>query len=105
MKKGRLIALLMGAALALTACGGKEEASSTANGGDPEKLYTQSCSQCHGTDLKGVNPNFPDLTTIGSKLSKEEIEKTILEGKGVMPPRKLEGAEATAVAEWLAEKK
>lgn len=102
--KGKLIGLLMGATLVLSACGDKEEASTTKSG-DPEKLYTQSCAQCHGTDLKGVNPNFPDLNAIGSKLTKEEIEKTILEGKGVMPPRKLEGEEASAVAEWLAEKK
>lgn len=111
--KGKLFAVLMGATLILAACGGGEEESAKDNGsgttktvsaGDAEKIYTQSCSQCHGGDLKGGS-SFPDLSAIGATLSVEEIEKTIAEGKGIMPPRLIEGAEATAVAEWLATKK
>lgn len=111
--KGKLFAVLMGASLVLAACGGGDEASTTDNAsdttktvsaGDAEKIYTQSCSQCHGGDLKGGS-SFPDLTAVGAKLSVEEIETIIAEGKGIMPPRLIEGAEATAVAQWLGEKK
>lgn len=103
--KGKLAALLMGSTLVLAACGGNEEASGdTASAGDPEKIYTQKCSQCHGAELKGQG-QFPDISTVGARLSQEEIEKTILEGKGAMPPKLIEGEEAAAVAEWLSAKK
>jgi cytochrome c551 len=105
MKK-KLMMIFMGASLVLAACGGGEEAnegSESAGAGDPQKLFTQKCSSCHGDNLQGgVGPN---LQKIGSQLSQEEIEKTIAEGKGAMPPRLLEGEDAAAVAEWLAAKK
>jgi cytochrome c551 len=107
MKK-KLLALLMGTSIVLAACGGGsgEEASddsATASGGDAEKLYGQKCSACHGTNLEGgVGPK---LETIGASLSKEDIEKVILEGQGAMPKGLLEGEDASSVAEWLAGKK
>lgn len=103
MKK-KLLALLMGTALLLAACGGGDDAADTptAGGGDAEKLYGQKCSSCHGGNLEGgVGPK---LSAIGSKYSKEDIEKIIAEGKGSMPKGLLEGADASAVASWLAEK-
>ncbi|PLR78225.1 cytochrome C551 [Bacillus sp. V3-13] len=112
MKK-KLLALMMGTALVLAACGGGDEAAddkatnegeeTTASAGDAEKLYNQKCSQCHGQDLKGAAG--PALDKVGAKLSKEDIETTIEEGKGIMPPGALKGEEASAVAEWLAAKK
>jgi cytochrome c551 len=104
--KGKLVALLMGTSLVLAACGGNDEASSgdTVSAGDPETTYTQKCSQCHGVELKGQG-QFPDISTVGAKLSQEEIEKVILEGQGAMPPKLIEGEDASAVAEWLAAKK
>jgi cytochrome c551 len=105
MKKKKMLALLMGASLVLAACGGGDDTKDTAGGAnpDPEKLYSQKCSSCHAADLKGGVG--PDLTKVGSKLSKDEIEKVILEGRGNMPKGQLTGADATTVAEWLAEKK
>ena len=116
MLKKKILALLMGTALVLSACGGNDDKASdkkdttsngntttTASAGDAEKIFNQKCSSCHGGDLKGgVGPN---LSAIGSKLSKEEIETTILNGKGAMPAKFIEGDEATAVADWLAAKK
>ncbi|KKK39461.1 cytochrome C551 [Mesobacillus campisalis] len=105
----KLLALLFGASLALAACGGGgDEAgggtgSDSAGAGDPEKLYTQKCSGCHGGDLQGGAG--PALANIGSKYSQEEIEGIILNGQGAMPKELLKGEEATAVAEWLAGKK
>ena len=77
--------------------------SDTVNVSDAEKIYNQKCSNCHGGNLSGgVGPN---LTTIGGKLSQEEIEQVIANGQGAMPKGLIDGAEATAVAEWLAAKK
>ena len=97
--------------LVLAACGGEKESDSANNSGtsdavnvsDAEKIYNQKCSNCHGGDLSGgVGPN---LTAIGGKLTQEEIEQVIVNGQGAMPKGLIKGAEATAVAEWLASKK
>lgn len=70
---------------------------------DPEAIFKQNCSSCHGEDLSGgMGPNLQD---IGSKHSKDEIEGIIEEGPGQMPPGLIEGDPKDAVAEWLAEKK
>ena len=97
--------------LVLVACGGEKESDSTNNNGTSdtvnvsaaEKIYNQKCSNCHGGDLSGgVGPN---LTTIGGRLTQEEIEHVIANGQGAMPKGLIDAAEATAVAEWLAAKK
>ena len=114
MKK-MLLALLMGATLALAACGSDEaketptnnssssSETTTADAGNEAKLYENKCSSCHGQNLEGGVG--PALDTIGSSMSQEEIEAVIESGKGMMPAKALEGEEATAVAAWLAEKK
>jgi len=102
----KILALLMGTSLVLAACGGNEEGSETtdtAGAGDAAKLYENKCSACHGGDL--VSGSAPDLDKIGSRLSQEDIEKVILEGKGPMPKGLLDENDAAKVAEWLAEKK
>lgn len=103
MKK-KLLALLMGTSLALAACGGGgDEAGGDKAGADPEKLFNQKCSSCHGGNLEGgVGPKLSD---VGTRLSKEDIEKVIANGQGSMPAKLLEGDDASAVAEWLANKK
>lgn len=113
MKK-KLIALLMGTTLALAACGGNDNdakpagngndtGTETASNGDAEKFYQNKCSQCHGQNLEGGVGN--DLTSVGSRMSVEEIEDIIAKGSGAMPANLLTGDEAKEVAEWLAEKK
>jgi mono/diheme cytochrome c family protein len=102
----------------LTACGGgndeteqdttttEEQAGDeqqTADAGDGDALFQQSCSSCHGGDLK--SGGAPDLDKIGSKYSKDEIEEIIANGKGGMPAGILSGEDADTVASWLAEKK
>nr|WP_249365447.1 cytochrome c [Cytobacillus citreus] len=107
----------MGTSLVLAACGGANDAdkkdtdtgttnggeTTTADAGDAQKLYDQKCSSCHGGDLTGGVG--PALDKAGSKLSKEDIENILANGKGQMPPGLLKGDEASKVAEWLAAKK
>ncbi|MGE7603981.1 cytochrome c551 [Peribacillus sp. NPDC097675] len=113
MKK-KWLALLLGTSLALTACGsndddnaGKEPAenkeTTTAGAGDAAKIYENKCSSCHAVNLEGgVGPN---LTEVGSRLSKDEIEHVILNGQGGMPKELIVGDEASKVADWLSEHK
>jgi mono/diheme cytochrome c family protein len=82
---------------------GNDEQKQTADAGDGDALFQQSCASCHGGDL--VSGGAPDLDKIGSKYSKDEIEDIILNGKGGMPAGMLKGEDADAVASWLAEKK
>lgn len=111
MKK-KLLTLLLGTSLALAACGGGEEEAATPEQKvegetasveiDVEKKYQQKCSMCHGINLDDGRGNVPELATVGSRMTKEEIEQVILEGAGTMPKEQLKGEEAAAVAEWLA---
>lgn len=72
---------------------------------DPVKKYKQKCQMCHGENLNDGISSAKDLSTVGSRLSKEEIKKIIIEGAPGMPKEQLEGAELEAVAEWLANMK
>ena len=83
--------------------GNQAPAGNTANATAAEGLYKQSCASCHGVDLKGAVG--PDLTKVGSKMTKDQILAQINNGKGAMPPGLLKGADADAVATWLAAKK
>src|SRR5690625_484620 len=117
MKKW-LMAVLLGTVLVLGACGGgggssTDEGTSTDESTDTdgatvdssaaEAAYKQSCASCHADDLSGGVG--PDLTAIGASLSAGDIEDIIVNGVGSMPGGLLSGDDATAVAEWLAEKK
>lgn len=112
MKK-KLLALMMGTSLVLAACGGGDgnnagkdsgnNETSTADGGDAARTYQNKCLSCHGQNLEGgVGPKLSD---VGTRLSKEDIEKTIANGKGQMPGGLVKGDEAKQVAAWLSEKK
>ncbi|WP_394120658.1 cytochrome c551 [Planococcus donghaensis] len=113
MKK-QLMAMLFGTALILGACGGEETTEPVetpveepADGGgettavDAEQVVQQNCISCHGENLEGQG-NFPPLNDVGSRLSQEEILSVIENGQGAMPANIIEGDEAVAVAEYLA---
>ncbi len=111
MKK-KLIGLFMGVSLVLAGCGGdkKEEAkadppapAATTDSSGGEAIFKTSCASCHGANLEGaVGPN---LQKVGGKLSKEEIEGIIKDGRGAMPKALVQGDDLTKVATWLSEKK
>jgi quinoprotein glucose dehydrogenase len=48
-------------------------------------IYRSRCGLCHGDAMTGSPPEFPSLVNIGKRLSDEEIERTIRQGKGRMP--------------------
>lgn len=88
----------------------KEIAAEQENGGaktedtasaTPEELYQQKgCAGCHGGDYSGGVG--PALTGIADRLSVEEIQDILVNGKGTgMPAGLVEGKEAE-MAEWLA---
>ncbi|MGG3941607.1 cytochrome c551 [Peribacillus psychrosaccharolyticus] len=104
----KMLGILLGTTLMLTACGGGDESKepegdSTQTASAEEKLYERSCAGCHGNNLEGAAG--PKLSNVGSKLSKEDIETIIAEGKGIMPSEVLKGEDAANVAAWLADKK
>src|SRR5699024_10725774 len=66
-----------------------------------EEVFQQNCATCHGDDLSGGNG--PDLTKVGSEMSKDDIHDIIENGKGDMPPGIVAGEDADIVAEWLSE--
>ncbi|MFD2046088.1 cytochrome c550 [Ornithinibacillus salinisoli] len=69
---------------------------------DPDVIYENNCSSCHGADLSG---SFgPDLTQVGSNLSPEEISQIIQNGQGEMPPQgQLSEGEVSSLVEWLSD--
>lgn len=69
------------------------------DGSEAAKLYKQKCANCHGGNLEGSIG--PKLNTIGTDMSKQEIEKVIIEGAPAMPSGLLVGDQAVHVAEWL----
>lgn len=67
---------------------------------DPEQAYMQSCSACHGQDLKGT-PAAPSL--IGLSLSTDEVVDIMTNGIGVMPAGRFQGTDEQKkqLAEWV----
>jgi cytochrome c oxidase cbb3-type subunit 3 len=54
-----------------------------------ERLFVNSCAQCHGADGRGSKgfPNLTDADWLGGDGSPDYIEKTIINGRtGMMPP-------------------
>ncbi|WP_053367167.1 cytochrome c550 [Bacillus sp. FJAT-27245] len=71
----------------------------------PEELYKSTgCINCHGENLEGGMG--PKLDDVGSRLDEAGIKDILVNGTtGGMPAGLVKGAEADAMAKWLAEKK
>lgn len=70
---------------------------------DPEGMVKASCASCHGQNLEGAVG--PELATVGSRLSAEQIANVINNGQGAMPAGMVDPAKAEVIAAWLAEQK
>ncbi|MCM3788453.1 cytochrome c [Domibacillus indicus] len=81
----------------------EEGGGETAAGGefDPEAHYKSSCISCHGSNYEGGAG--PSLVGVGEKLSQEEIQDIVVNGKGGMPPGLVPQENAEAMAAWVAE--
>ncbi|WP_226655375.1 c-type cytochrome [Pseudalkalibacillus hwajinpoensis] len=82
-----------------------EESSGDYDAKAAEATYQTNCLSCHGENLQGkVGPQISD---IGSRLSKDEILTVIQNGKGQMPGNILRGdtEKEENLASWLADMK
>lgn len=66
---------------------------------DEYSVFSNSCASCHGQNLEGGVG--PDLTTVGSRLSSNEVYSIITNGRGAMPAGLLDDQTAQAIADWL----
>jgi glucose dehydrogenase len=70
--------------------------------GSPGRMtYLNQCSVCHGDRRQGSN-EFPPLLNIGHKLTVEQIEAAIHDGKGRMPAMPLQGNTLKELLDYLA---
>ncbi|MEB5686699.1 cytochrome c551 [Mammaliicoccus lentus] len=101
-----IISIVAASSLVFAGCGNSssDESKSEEYSSQGEKIFkNNSCVGCHGKDLEGASG--PSLKNVGSKLSEQDIEKIINEGKGSMPSKVVDEKEAQEVAKWLAEQK
>lgn len=91
----------------IAGCGGGEQPSGTSNNSGIEipEIYKQNCLSCHGNQLQGRVG--PDLQTVGSRLTEDELMQLIHDGKGGMPAfgKQLSEDEIASIAAWLSDQK
>src|SRR5690625_7237961 len=93
-----LIAIILGSALILGACGGDSNEEAEAAPG--ETIYKKNCASCHGQNIDGGAG--PSLVSIGSKYTTDEIIDIIENSKGNMQPQKQVAEEDRVIlAEWI----
>lgn len=105
-----VLSAVLTVSMVLSGCGASSddkkdaaERNDTTTAVDVETIYKQNCISCHGTGMD----KMADLTTVGSRLSKEEIANQIRKGGGGMIAfeNRLKDSEINALADWLAAKK
>ncbi|WP_372636096.1 cytochrome c [Cohnella sp.] len=106
------VACLFGIYLLATALPEKEEAADkgpafvvperAVDAAASEQIYQALCISCHGDQLQGGAG--PELAHIGSAMTKEQLYKTIKEGKRGMPAfeKRLTEDELLTITTWLA---
>ncbi|KQN99845.1 c-type cytochrome [Paenibacillus sp. Leaf72] len=113
LRYGAVIGVIIGA-LIVSACGQSTTGFNTKNNNiegervqnsDAETLYMKKCVTCHGTDLQGRAG--PNLQSVGSTLTQEEIARIVTDGRKGMPKfgTKLSEAEIQSISKWLSEHK
>lgn len=65
-------------------------------------LYAKNCVSCHGPDRKGNGMEFPDITEIGERFTKEDVADILKMGNGRMPSfRHLSQQERDGIVNFL----
>lgn len=65
-------------------------------------LYAKNCASCHRPDRKGNGTEFPDITRIGERFTKEQVADIIKTGSGRMPSfRHLSQKERDGIVNFL----
>jgi mono/diheme cytochrome c family protein len=106
-----LAAMVSALALVAAGCGGDDESDSggsstpaTSAGGAPDgkMLFSNTCGGCHTLKAAGTSgttgPNLDEL-----KPDVDRVKKAIAEGPSIMPENLYEGADADAVAKFVAD--
>ena len=71
-------------------------------GGSGAQIYSQNCAVCHGVDRAGQPGSIPPLTGIADRLSRDQIQTTIQDGRGRMPSfQQLSNVDLNAVITYL----
>lgn len=102
----RPIALVVAGLLAFAGCGGGDEpagprAPSGSGTSDAKQLFTSTCGGCHTLGDAGTSGQIgPDLDE--EEPSAAEVVSAIESGPGQMPANLLSGADAQAVADYVA---
>ena len=72
-------------------------------GGPGAEIYSENCAVCHGVDRAGQPGSIPPLTGIADRLTRDQIETTIQNGRGRMPSfQQLSNTEIDALMTYLA---
>lgn len=83
--------------------GGEETPQTDTAAASPEEIYQQQCLACHGADFNGgVGPK---LLGVGDRLSSEEIQDILKNGKGIMQGGLVPNEKLEEMAAWLMELK
>ena len=89
----------------ITSGGGSAQTQQTQAGGgaaEARSTFANTCGGCHTLKAAGTNGNVgPNLDEL--KPDQQLVRETIRRGPGVMPENLLEGAEADAVAKFVAD--
>ncbi len=101
----RVVVLTAGAVLLVACASGHSQATSDVP--DGRKLFFTHCYGCHTLGGAGT-PIAPDLSRVGARLSRDEIERRLRDPRtheptARMPKLKLSEAEVQALASYLSE--
>jgi len=106
IRAGRGTLVVVAAAALVAGCGGGDDGggSEPAGGGQAaggEELFVERCGSCHTLSAAGtdgsVGPNLDDLRPDAAR-----VQEAIRTAPGVMPDGLAEGAEAQAIADYVA---
>ena len=105
MPKPRPLVIVVAGLFALAGCGGGDQADRPAASGagtsDAKQLFTSTCGGCHTLGDAGtsgrIGPNLDE-----EEPSAAEVVDAIESGPGQMPAGLLSGADAQAVADYVA---